>query len=31
MTTFVLLHGSFHAAWNWHRADALLRREAAPR
>ena len=25
MTTFVLLHGSFHAAWNWHRVVPILR------
>lgn len=24
MATFVLLHGSFHAAWNWHRLVPLL-------
>jgi pimeloyl-ACP methyl ester carboxylesterase len=24
MATFVLLHGSFHAAWNWHRLIPLL-------
>ena len=24
MTSFVLLHGSFHAAWNWHRVTPLL-------
>jgi hypothetical protein len=24
MTTFILLHGSFHAAWNWHRLAAYL-------
>lgn len=26
MATFVLLHGSFHAAWNWHRVVPLLER-----
>jgi pimeloyl-ACP methyl ester carboxylesterase len=25
MTTFILLHGSFHAAWNWHRVVPILR------
>jgi pimeloyl-ACP methyl ester carboxylesterase len=25
MTTFILLHGSFHAAWNWHRVAPILR------
>lgn len=25
MTTFILLHGSFHAAWNWHRVIPILR------
>ncbi|HSW14633.1 MAG TPA: alpha/beta fold hydrolase [Solimonas sp.] len=24
MATFILLHGSFHAAWNWHRVIPLL-------
>ncbi|MEQ1569965.1 MAG: alpha/beta fold hydrolase [Myxococcota bacterium] len=24
MATFVLVHGSFHAAWNWHRLTPLL-------
>ncbi len=24
MTTFLLLHGSFHAAWNWHKVVPLL-------
>lgn len=24
MTTFVFLHGSFHAAWNWHKLIPLL-------
>lgn len=24
MATFILLHGSFHAAWNWHRLIPLL-------
>src|SRR3989442_4804389 len=24
MTTFIFLHGSFHAAWNWHRVLPLL-------
>src|ERR1700690_3840583 len=24
MATFVLLHGSFHAAWNWHQVIPLL-------
>lgn len=24
MTTFILLHGSFHAAWNWHRVAPRL-------
>lgn len=24
MTTFILLHGSFHAAWNWHKLIPLL-------
>jgi pimeloyl-ACP methyl ester carboxylesterase len=24
MTTFLLLHGSWHAAWNWHRVVPLL-------
>lgn len=26
MATFVLLHGSFHAAWNWHRLVPALER-----
>ena len=26
MATFVLLHGSFHAAWNWHKVIPLLER-----
>lgn len=26
MTTFIFLHGSFHAAWNWHRLIPLLTR-----
>jgi pimeloyl-ACP methyl ester carboxylesterase len=26
MSTFILLHGSFHAAWNWHRVVPLLER-----
>jgi pimeloyl-ACP methyl ester carboxylesterase len=26
MATFVFLHGSFHAAWNWHRVIPLLDR-----
>src|SRR5262245_13112953 len=26
MTTFVLLHGSFHAAWNWHKLLPVLER-----
>lgn len=25
MATFILVHGSFHAAWNWHRLLPLLR------
>jgi len=25
MATFIFLHGSFHAAWNWHRVIPLLR------
>ena len=25
MATFILLHGSFHAAWNWHRLLPLLK------
>ena len=25
MATFILLHGSFHAAWNWHRVVPILR------
>ena len=24
MTTFILLHGSFHAAWNWHKVLPLI-------
>lgn len=24
MSTFIFLHGSFHAAWNWHRTTPLL-------
>src|SRR5690348_1734103 len=24
MATFILLHGSFHAAWNWHRLIPFL-------
>ncbi|HSZ73641.1 MAG TPA: alpha/beta fold hydrolase [Rhizomicrobium sp.] len=26
MTTFIFLHGSFHAAWNWHRVLPYLER-----
>jgi pimeloyl-ACP methyl ester carboxylesterase len=26
MATFILLHGSFHAAWNWHRLTPFLNR-----
>jgi pimeloyl-ACP methyl ester carboxylesterase len=26
MTTFIFLHGSFHAAWNWHKVIPLLER-----
>ena len=27
MATFVFLHGSFHAAWNWHKTLPLLERQ----
>jgi pimeloyl-ACP methyl ester carboxylesterase len=26
MTTFIFLHGSFHAAWNWHKVIPMLER-----
>src|SRR5256885_1932231 len=26
MATFIFLHGSFHAAWNWHKVIPLLER-----
>ncbi|MEL6251982.1 MAG: alpha/beta fold hydrolase [Bacteroidota bacterium] len=27
MATFILIHGSFHAAWNWHKVVPLLEKE----
>jgi pimeloyl-ACP methyl ester carboxylesterase len=27
MKTFMLIHGSWHSAWNWHRVVPLLRQQ----
>lgn len=30
MATFIFLHGSFHAAWNWHKVSLLAVRGQRP-